>query len=233
MSNYLTSKIIRNTKSDTGKKKYTVQFLRSEVRKLIKESNKILYELNDTKKSQYMKMIADEIQQGDIRAARGGENFVQMNVKYMTSKQLQTAYNALQGFISADKESVEYAKRLAERTETMRKKTEKTLGKSISKKAYARMMKMWEKYGDEVDTFGYTELLDFAKKTSRRKESIHDALKRGEQVLKDRGIAPTPGQVLKYLTNERAIESKMDEYIASGMDEQAAYFEALKDLQRQ
>ena len=233
MSNYLTSKTIKNTKTDTGKKKYTVQFLRSEVRKLIKESNKILYELNDTKKSQYMKMIADEIKQGDIRVARGGENFVQMNVKCMTSNQLRTAYNALQGFISADQESVEYAKRLAERTETMRKKTEKTLDKSISKKAYARMMKMWEKYGDEVDTFGYTELLDFAKKTSRRKESIHDALMRGEKVLKDRGVAVTPGAVLKYLNNEKAIENKIMELTQKGMDESKAYEEAMKELQRQ
>lgn len=233
MSNYLTSKIIRNTKTGTGKKKYTVQFLRSEVRKLIKESNKILYELNDTKKSQYMKMIASEIQQGDIRAARGGENFVQMNVKYMTSAELRAAYNALQGFISADKESVEYAKRLARRTEDMRKKTERTLGISISKKAYAKMSEMWQKYGDEVDQFGYTELIDYAKKTSRKKESIHDALMRGEQVLKDRGVAVTPGAVLKYLNNEQAIESKISELVDAGMDETRAYNEAIKELQRQ
>lgn len=233
MSDYLTRKIISQTKTETGTKKYTVANLRSEVRKLIKEANKILYDLDESKKASYMKQIASDIQEGQIRSSKTGDAFVQMNVKYMRSSQLQTAYNALTAFINADKESVEYAKRLAGREERMRKKTEKTLGKRISKAAYKKMMQMWEEYSDEVDMFGYSELIDYAKKTSRRKESIHDALQRGQQKLESLGITATPKQVLKYLINEQVIDDKIKELRYQGVEESKLYKEALEELSRQ
>lgn len=233
MSDYLSSKIIRETKTASGSKKYTVQQLRKEVRALVKEANTILYQLDESEKAGYMKQIASDIQQGKIRASKTGEGFVQMNVKYMRSAQLQTAYNALKAFIVADKESVEYAKRMAGREDRMRRKTAKTLGKSISKKAYKKMMQMWEEYGDEVDMFGYKELIDYAKKSSRKKESIHDALQRGQEKLESMGMTPTPKMVLKYLENENAIESKMDQLRQQGVEESQLYDMALKDLSRQ
>ena len=233
MSDYLSSKIIRETKTASGSKKYTVQQLRKEVRALVKEANTILYQLDESKKARYMKQIASDIQQGKIRESKTGEGFVQMNVKYMRSAQLQTAYNALKAFIAADKESVEYAKRMAGREDRMRRKTEKTLGKSISKKADKKMMQMWEEYGDEVDMFGYGELIDYAKKSSRKKESIHDALARGQEKLESLGVSPTPKMVLKYLENENAIESKMDQLRQQGVEESQLYDMALKDLSRQ
>ena len=85
MSDYLTRKIISQTKTETGAKKYTVAKLRSEVRKLIKEANKILYDLDGSKKASYMKQIASDIQEGQIRSSKTGDAFVQMNVKYMRS----------------------------------------------------------------------------------------------------------------------------------------------------
>lgn len=233
MSDYLSAKIIRETKTASGSKKYTVQQLRKEVRALVKEANTILYQLDESKKAGYMKQIASDIQQGKIRASKTGEGFVQVNVKYMRSEQLKTAYNALKAFIAADKESVEYAKRMVGREDRMRRKTEKTLGKSISKKAYKKMMQMWEEYGDEVDMFGYNELIDYAKKSSRKKESIHDALARGQEKLESLGVSPTPKMVLKYLENENAIESKMDQLRQQGVEESQLYDMALKDLSRQ
>ncbi len=235
MSDFLSGKIIRETKTAAGKKYYTVQRLRSEVRSLIKEANKILYDLDSSKKAGYMRQISAEIQAGPVRAGKNREGFVQMDVKYMTSKQLQTAYNALKGFIIADRESVEYAKRLSNRTESMRRKTAKTIGNSISKKAYGKMMEMWQKYGDEVDQFGYEELIDYAKKTSRRKESIHDAIQRGEEALRKKGVELTPQKVLKYLNNEKAIEDKIQMLRAQGVieDESKLYEMAVNELNRQ
>ena len=80
MSDYLSAKIIRETKTASGSKKYTVQQLRKEVRALVKEANTILYQLDESKKAGYMKQIASDIQQGKIRASKTGEGFVQMNV---------------------------------------------------------------------------------------------------------------------------------------------------------
>ena len=235
MSDFLSGKIIRETKTAAGKKYYTVQRLRSEVRSLIKEANKILYDLDTSKKAGYMKQISSEIQAGPVRAGKTREGFVQMDVKYMTSNELKTAYNALKGFIIADRESVEYAKRLSNRTESMRRKTAKTIGKPISKKAYGKMMEMWQKYGDEVDQFGYEELIDYAKKTSRRKESIHDAIQRGEEALREKGVELTPQKVLKYLNNEKAIEDKIQLLRAQGVieDESKLYEMAVNELNRQ
>lgn len=234
MSDYLNRKIIRTTKTAEGLKKYTVKQLRSEVRQLIKESNKILYDLSESKKAEYMKQISADIQSNiGIASKRQEGTFSQMRVKYMTSKELTTAYNALTAFVAADKESAEYAKRLAGREDRMRRKAEKTLGKSISKKAYKKMMDMWSKYSDKVDMYGYNALIDYAKKTSRKKEPIADALDRGENVLKSKGIAPTPGQVLKYLSNEDAVENAVKKYEAAGLTPQEAYEKAIQELTKQ
>ena len=234
MSDYLNKKIIRTTKTAEGLKKYTVKQLRSEVRQLIKESNKILYDLNESKKAEYMKQISADIQSNIGLASKKSEGtFSQMRVKYMTSKELTTAYNALTAFVSADRESVEYAKRLAGREDRMRRKAEKTLGRNISKGAYKKMMTMWSKYSDKMDMYGYRELMDYAQKTSRKKESIADALERGENALRAKGISPTPGIVLKYLSNENAIENTAAKYEAVGMAPQEAYKEALKELTKQ
>ena len=234
MSDYLNKKIIKTTKTAEGLKKYTVKQLSSEVRQLIKESNKILYDLNESKKAEYMKQISKDIQRNiGLESKKTEGTFSQMRVKYMTSKELTTAYNALTAFVSADRESTEYAKRLAGREDRMRRKAEKTLNKKISKGAYRKMMDMWTKYSDKVTTYGYRELINYAQKTSRKKESINDALERGEEAVRAMGIAPTPGIVLKYLSNENAVENLAEKYEAEGMTPHEAYNEALKELTRQ
>ena len=242
MSDYLNKKIIRTTKTAEGLKKYTVKQLRSEVRQLIKESNKILYDLNESKKAEYMKQISSDIQSNIGLASKKTEGtFSQMRVKYMTSKELTTAYNALTAFVSADRESVEYAKRLAGREDRMRKKTEDTLGKHITKAAYKKMMNFWSNYSDKFKQYGYVDnksgisgtLIDYANKTSRKKESIVDALERGENKLRSMDITPTPGKVLKYLSNEAVIEDIIRKYEAAGMTPQEAYKEAIKEITKQ
>lgn len=234
MNDYLSAKIIRETKTASGSKKYTVQQLRKEVRALVKEANTILYQLDESKRAGYMRQIASDIQLGKIRESKKDAGyFSQMNVKYMKSKQLKTAYNALTAFISADKESLSAVRKKAKRMEEMRIKAGETLSKNITPKAYEKMMEMWTKYENEVDMFGYRELIDYSISSSRKKESIHDALQRGEDKLKSMGVTPTPKKVLKYLGNERAVEAKMAELIAQGMSENKAYDETIKYLNKQ
>ena len=234
MKDYLTSKIIRETKTASGRKKYTVPQLRKEVRSLIKEANTILYQLDESKRAGYMKQIASDIQLGRIRESKKDKGFfAQMNVKYMRSSQLKSAFNALTAFINADRESLSSVRRKAQRMEEMRKKASETLDKNITPKAYEKMMDMWTKYENEVDMYGYKELVDYSISTSRKKESIHDALKRGEEKIKNMGVTPTPKKVLKYLNNEKAIESKIKQLIQQGVPEEQAYKKAIDSLTKQ
>lgn len=223
MSDFLTKKIISETKTASGKKKYTVQQLRKEVRQLIKESNKILYDLDQSKKAGYMKQIAAEIQQGRIRAGKSREGFVQMNVKYMTSKQLTTAYNALTAFVKADKESVEYAKRLSERKKDMLEKTNEATGLKLTAEEYDTMYKMWEDYDDIVSDYGYKEIMNYIQTHPDMKPGqIVEDLNRGKEDLKKLGFIETDdkegnaGAVLKYLSNERAVKAAMRELVDRG-----------------
>ena len=85
----------------------------------------------------------------------------------------------------------------------------------------------------KFDMYGYNALIDYAKKTSRKKEPIADALERGEEVLKSKGIAPTPGQVLKYLSNEDAVENAVNKYETAGLTPQEAYEKAIQELTKQ
>lgn len=220
MSDFLTRKIIRETKTAAGTKKFTVQRLRSEVRTLIKEANRILYDLDASQKSEYLRQYASDIEQNLVRSGKEKEGFVQMDVKFMRSKQLMTVYNALTALVQADKESTEYARRLAERKNTMREKMGATMGKEISESEYDTLYTMWQKYSDITDDYEYRELLDYIQSTNKEPGQIVEDIRRGEKRLTDLGvnIEDNKGLVLKYLVNERAVESAMAQLIDKGFE---------------
>lgn len=216
MSDFLTRKIIRETKTEAGKKLYTVSRLRSEVRSLIKEANKVLYDLDESQKSSYLKQYAADIESNLIRAGKSREGFVQMDVKFMKSKELMTVYNALSALVQADKESVEYARKLADRKNTMREKMAETMGKDISASEYETLYTMWQKYSDITDDYEYRELLDYIQKTNKKPGQIVEDIRRGESRLAQLGIntEDNKGVVLKYLVNEKAMESAMTQLVS-------------------
>ena len=226
MSDFLTRKIIRETKTEVGKKLYTVSRLRSEVRSLIKEANKVLYDLDSSQKSQYLKQYAADIESNLVRAGKSREGFVQMDVKFMKSKELMTVYNALTALVQADKESVEYAQKLANRKDTMRQKMAETIGKDISASEYETLYTMWQKYSDITDDYEYRELLSYIQSTGREPGQIVDDIKRAEDRLVQLGMLhrdedgnikeENRGVVLKYLTNEGPLESVMSQIVSSG-----------------
>lgn len=196
-------------------KNYTVQSLRGEVRKLIKEANRIIYELDESKKAGYMRKIAQDLAESShVNVNKSGEVFTQTKVKYLRKGQLQTLYNELTAFIEADKQSIEYAKRVAGRKETMRKKTAKTIGKNISKAQYQTWLDIWDEYEDYMEEYGYREMLDFVKQKDNKGKSaknIIEDLDAIKDLLASEDIPATPGNVLTYAKNRDAIERLLRE----------------------
>lgn len=240
MREFLTTKKIKETKTSEGKKLYTVSRLRTEVRSLIKEANKILYDLDKSKKSQYLKQYAADIEKNLVRSGKDREGFVQMDVKFMRSKQLRTVYNALTALINADKESVEYAQRLADRKQEMYEKTKATLGKkNLTFEEYETMYTIWQQYSDVTDTYEYRELIEYIQKTGKKPGAIIDDIKRAEDRLKQFGLdidnMNDKGIVLKYLTNEGSIESAMAQLADKGYQGtiKSMFYEANKLIGRQ
>ena len=221
MKEFLTTKKIKETKTSEGKKLYTVQRLRSEVRSLIKEANKILYDLDKSQKSQYLKQYAADIEKNLVRSGKDREGFVQMDVKFMKSKQLRTVYNALTALINADKESVEYARKLADRKQEMYEKTKATLGKKkLTFEEYETMYTIWQKYSDSIENYEYREIIDYIQKTDKKPGQIIEDIQRGEDRLTQFGFdienMNDRGVVLKYLKNEKAIEAAMAQLANAG-----------------
>ena len=204
----LSGKIIREATTQTGSKKYTVTQLRKMVREEIKIANRILIDTEGGKKAPYLKSIMQDIAKYNLSSNRSGEYLTQSRVKWMKSSELMSAYNALQGLKEADMSSLEYAKRLAGKYDRMRRKWSKTIGKNISEGAFNEMMELFTKYGDEVEQFGYGELLDMVKyqRKHRSKEKLIDAIKRVEEEHPDLG----PKGVLKYIKNETSVNDLVD-----------------------
>lgn len=196
-------------------KNYTVQGLRGEVRQLIKEANRIIYELDESKKAEYMKQIAEDLAASShVNVSKSGKVFTQTKVKYMRKGQLQTLYNELTAFIDADRQSIEYAKKLSGRKETMRKKTAKTIGKSITKAQYQTWLDIWDEYEDYMTDYGYREMLDLVKQKDNKGKSaknIIEDLDAIKDLLASEDIPATPGNVLTYAKNRDAIEKLLQE----------------------
>lgn len=204
-------------------KNYTVRGLRGEVRQLIKEANKIIYELDESKKAGYMRRIAQDLAESQhINVSKSGEVFTQTKVKYMRKGQLQTLYNELTAFIEADKQSATYARRLAGRKDTMRKKTAAAIGKKITKAQYNKMLDLWDEYGEYMEEYGYREMLDLIQNRSNKNKSaknIIEDLDAIKDLLASEDIPATPGNVLTYAQNREAIEKILQDEPGTSISE--------------
>lgn len=204
-------------------KNYTVQGLRGEVRQLIKEANRIIYELDESKKAGYMRRIAQDLAESQhINVSKSGEVFTQTKVKYMRKGQLQTLYNELTAFIEADKQSASYARRLAGRKDTMRKKTAAAIGKKITKAQYNKMLDLWDEYGEYMEEYGYREMLDLIQNRSNKNKSaknIIEDLDAIKDLLASEDIPATPGNVLTYAQNREAIEKILQDEPGTSISE--------------
>ena len=212
-------------------KNYTVQGLRGEVRQLIKEANRIIYELDESKKAGYMRRIAQDLAESQhVNVSKSGEVFTQTKVKYMRKGQLQTLYNELTAFIEADRQSATYARRLSGRKNTMRKKTAAAIGQKITMAQYNKMLDLWDEYGEYMEEYGYREMLDLIQNRSNKNKSaknIIEDLDAIKDLLASEDIPATPGNVLTYAQNREAIEKLLQDN--SGM----SITEAIRKLSTQ
>lgn len=219
-------------------KNYTVQGLRGEVRQLIKEANKIIYELDESKKAGYMRRIAQDLAESQhINVSKSGEVFTQTKVKYMRKGQLQTLYNELTAFIEADKQSASYARKLAGRKEHMRRETQRTMKKKLTKAEYQTMLDIFDEYEDYMDTYGYGEITDLIKeRKGKNSKNIIMEIDEAVKTLVDSGIIPTAptvknnkkykGTVLTYIGNKDKIDELMQK-------ENISFEEAVKRISTQ
>lgn len=219
-------------------KNYTVQGLRGEVRKLIKEANRIIYELDESKKAGYMTKIAQGIAESQhINVNRSGSAFTQTKVKYMRKGQLQTLYNELTAFIEADKQSATYARKLAGRKEHMRRETQKTMKKKLTKAEYQAMLDIFDEYEDYMDTYGYGEITNLIKeRKGKNSKNIITEIDEAVKTLQDSGVIPTAptvkdnkkykGTVLTYIGNKEKIDELMQK-------ENISFEEAVKRISTQ
>ena len=207
----LSRKIIREATTQTGSKKYTVTQLRKMVREEIKTANRILIDTEGGKKAPYLKSIMQDIAKYNLSSTKSGEYLTQSRVKWMKSSELMSAYNALQGLKEADMSSIEYAKRLAGKYDTMRQKWEKTTGKTVAPETFDQMMELFTKYEKEVEQFGYAEMLNTINKQRMHHsdEKLIDAINRVEKEHPSLGAKG----VLKYISNEVAIKRLIEQGI--------------------
>ena len=219
-------------------KNYTVQGLRGDVRQLIKEANRIIYELDESKKAGYMRRIAQDLAESQhVNVSKSGEVFTQTKVKYMRKGQLQTLYNELTAFIEADKQSATYARRLAGRKEHMRRETQRTMKKKLTKEEYQTMLDIFDEYEDYMDTYGYGEITDLIKeRKGKNSKNIIMEIDEAVKTLQDSGIIPTAptvkenkkykGTVLTYIGNKEKIDELMQK-------ENISFEEAVKRISTQ
>ena len=179
------------------------------VREEIKTANKILIDTEGGKKAPYLKSIMQDIAKYNLSSNKTGEYLTQSRVKWMKSSELMSAYNALQGLKEADMSSIEYAERLAGKYDTMRRKWEKTTGKTVAPETFDQMMELFTKYEKEVEQFGYAEMLNTINKQRQHHsdEKLIDAINRVEKEHPELGAKG----VLKYISNEVAIKRLMEQ----------------------
>lgn len=203
---YLTTKQIEETKTDVGRKKYTVKQLRSMVRAEIKNVNKILADLSQSDKDRYIQEYTKQV--GDKYLAMDkstGEFLTQTKVKYMTSKRLRATYNALQAVQEASTSDAQFAERLKSRKQRALDTWNKNRPDEdqITMEEYDEILDVFNEYDDLVSQYGYNEILDMIKKKSDE-EPIWKKIKQAEKEFDDMGLTKTKESILIYIENKDA-----------------------------
>jgi len=204
---YLTTKQIEETKTDAGRKKYTVKQLRSMVRAEIKNVNKILFDLSQSDKDRYIQEYTKQV--GDKYLAMdktSGDFLTQTKVKYMTSKRLRATYNALLAIQEASTSDAQFAERL----KTRKQRAIDTWNKNrpedeqITMEEYDEILDVFNEYDDLVEQYGYNEILDQIKAKKKDDEPIWKKIKAAETDFDLMGLTKTKENILIYVANKDA-----------------------------
>lgn len=194
--------------------KLTVQQMRRMVRQQIEEVRRIEYDLDESKKSGYLRRIISDIKSSGHVNVSKSDTILKTQVKYMRKKQLQALYNELQGVINADRESLKYARHQANRKNQMRLKTNKALTVKLSKEEFETWLDIWDEYEPYMKQYGYSEIAELIASKDNKgktgKEIIEDLIQAKEE-LADMGVTPEPEKVLLYLKNKNQISEIMQQ----------------------
>lgn len=194
--------------------KLTVQQMRRMVRQQIEEVRRIEYDLDESKKSGYLRRIISDIKSSGHVNVSKSDTILKTQVKYMRKKQLQTLYNELQGVINADRESLRYARHQANRKDQMRRKTNKSLTVNLTKEQYDIWLDIWDEYEPYMKQYGYSEIAELIASKENKgksgKEIIEDLIQAKEE-LAGMGVTPEPEKVLLYLKNKNQISEIMQQ----------------------
>lgn len=229
---YLTNKIIAETKTDAGRKKYTVKQLRSMVRAEIKNVNKIIADLSHSDKDRYIQEYTRQVGNKYLNFDKStGEFLTQTKVKYMGSKRLRATYNVLQAIQEASTSDVNFAERL--KTKKQRAlddwNEDRDESERITMEEYEEMIDVFNEYDDLVEQYGYNEILDQIKRRKKDDdEPIWKKIKDAENDFEMMGFTKTKERILTYVANKNAFiaarnKIMMDIVIEKGVTpEQAA-----------
>ena len=205
---YLTNKMIAETKTPEGKKKYTVKQLRSMVRAEIKNVNKIIADLSASDKDRYIQEYTRQVGNKYLNFDKtSGEFLIQTKVKYMSSKRLRSTYNALQAIQEASTSDVEFAERL--KTKKQRAlddwNEDRSEEEQITMEEYEEMIDVFSEYDDLVEQYGYNEILDQIKRRKKDDdEPIWKKIKSAESDFDMMGFTKTKEKILTYVANKDA-----------------------------
>ena len=228
---YLTTKQIEETKTDVGKKKYTVKQLRSMVRAEIKNVNKIIADLSQSDKDKYIKEYTKQV--GDKYLAMdktSGDFLTQTKVKYMSSKRLRATYNALQAIQEASTSDAQFAERLKTRKQRALDSwnENRPADEQITMEEYDEILDVFNEYDDLVEQYGYNEILDQIKAKKKDDEPIWKKIKAAEKEFDEMGLTKSKESILTYIENKDAFIAArnsliMEKIMAFGVSpEQAA-----------
>lgn len=204
---YLTNKIIEETKTPEGKKKYTVKQLRSMVRAEIKNVNKILADLSASDKDRYIQEYTRQVGNKYLNFDKStGEFLTQTKVKYMGSKRLRATYNALQAIQEASTSDAQFAERLKTRKQRALDDWNKDRSKEdqITMEEYDEILDVFNEYDDLVEQYGYNEILDQIKAKKKDDDPIWKKIKAAEKEFDEMGLTKSKESILTYIENKDA-----------------------------
>lgn len=176
-------------------KSITVKELKSAIENMSKTANKILYESDEGGTNQRM---------AKLTGLTNEEGFIES--KGLSSKnknELIDQYNKLNKMISNDYESSIYRDRLNKQERHNMRKMSKTLGKNITEKQYNEMLKMWDEYGDMMNTYNYEEILDLIKKKNKHRinKPVYQLINEEQENFKNNGQVIEPKLIMQSIYN--------------------------------
>lgn len=207
MIGYLTQKQIEETKTDAGKKKYTVKQLRSMVRQEIKNVNKIIADLSKSEKDKFIKDYTKQIGSSYLTLDKtSGDFLTQTKVKYMGSKRLRATYNVLQAVKEASTSDTKFAERLASKKQRALDSwnENRPQDEQITMEEYDEILDVFNEYNDLVSQYGYNEILDNIKAKKENDEPIWKKIKQAEKEFDDMGLTKSKEAILTYIENKDA-----------------------------